>query len=260
MTTERAKRIRLIFGIVLSVSLAIAGACLMVACVGIYRSGEHPFSREAVAAGFAPIAFPVCLALALTAAGFILDWVLPKDVEKRSPAKQYSVILKGLHSRTDLERCGETLRKEIAAQQKSRRLHKKIAAALLIGCSIVFLAYAVNSANFHQSEITSSMIRAMYLLVPCMVIPFGYAVFTAYYCRASVQREIALMKQANEIAPVKPGKAEPTADRHIKWESILRYTFAAAGIALLIYGFVTGGTADVLTKAINICTECVGLG
>ena len=31
-------------------------------------------------------------------------------------------------------------------------------------------------------------------------------------------------------------------------------------VGLLILGYCTGGTADVLTKAINICTECVGLG
>ncbi len=29
---------------------------------------------------------------------------------------------------------------------------------------------------------------------------------------------------------------------------------------LILFGFFTGGTADVLTKAVNICTECVGLG
>ena len=33
-----------------------------------------------------------------------------------------------------------------------------------------------------------------------------------------------------------------------------------AGVGILVYGFFTGGTLDVLTKAINICTECIGLG
>ena len=40
----------------------------------------------------------------------------------------------------------------------------------------------------------------------------------------------------------------------------LRLALLSVGIFLLVYGFMTGGTADVLTKAINICTECVGLG
>ncbi|MBQ7330725.1 MAG: thioredoxin [Oscillospiraceae bacterium] len=41
---------------------------------------------------------------------------------------------------------------------------------------------------------------------------------------------------------------------------ILRVALLVIGIGVLMYGFLSGGTADVLTKAINICTECVGLG
>ena len=39
-----------------------------------------------------------------------------------------------------------------------------------------------------------------------------------------------------------------------------RLALLAAAVCLLVWGFVTGGAADVLTKAINICTECIGLG
>ena len=41
---------------------------------------------------------------------------------------------------------------------------------------------------------------------------------------------------------------------------VLRWALLAVGIVLLVYGFFAGGTEDVLTKAVNICTECVGLG
>ena len=41
---------------------------------------------------------------------------------------------------------------------------------------------------------------------------------------------------------------------------IVRYSLLGIGITLLVYGFFAGGTRDVLTKAVNICTECVGLG
>ncbi|MBQ9859332.1 MAG: thioredoxin [Clostridia bacterium] len=40
----------------------------------------------------------------------------------------------------------------------------------------------------------------------------------------------------------------------------VRLALLAVGLFLLIYGFATGGIADVLTKAVNICTECIGLG
>lgn len=39
-----------------------------------------------------------------------------------------------------------------------------------------------------------------------------------------------------------------------------KYLLLAAGMGLMLVGFLSGGTADVLTKAVNICTECIGLG
>ncbi|MBQ7088389.1 MAG: thioredoxin [Clostridia bacterium] len=32
------------------------------------------------------------------------------------------------------------------------------------------------------------------------------------------------------------------------------------GVALVVVGLLENGAAAVLTKAINICTECIGLG
>ncbi len=42
--------------------------------------------------------------------------------------------------------------------------------------------------------------------------------------------------------------------------AILRVALAAAGIALVVVGVFNGGMRDVLMKAINICTQCIGLG
>lgn len=42
--------------------------------------------------------------------------------------------------------------------------------------------------------------------------------------------------------------------------SVLRIALYAGAIALIIAGIANGGMRDVLVKAINICTECIGLG
>ncbi len=39
-----------------------------------------------------------------------------------------------------------------------------------------------------------------------------------------------------------------------------KLVLVALGLLLVVVGVCTGGMADVLAKAINICTECVGLG
>lgn len=252
------KRIRQIYDVLLSIMIVIAGLCLMVACVEIYRSGDKPFSLESVAQGFSGIALPVYLCLALIAGSFILDLALPTEKKKQPVQKQHALILRKLHEKHDLHECAEA--DAIAAQQRSRKLHFTVSAALLILGAIVFLIYALNPGNYHQTEINASMIRAMYVMLPCLAVPFAYAVFATFHAKASIIRETALVKQAiangcpKVTSPLPPQPAKPFKVNALRWALL------CIGVAIAVYGFFAGGTADVLTKAVNICTECVGLG
>jgi len=49
----------------------------------------------------------------------------------------------------------------------------------------------------------------------------------------------------------------PQEERRVRTVRIVLLTLAAA---LIIAGILNGGIRDVLVKAINLCTECVGLG
>ena len=40
----------------------------------------------------------------------------------------------------------------------------------------------------------------------------------------------------------------------------VRIAVAVLGVALLVWGIFNGGADDVLKKAIEICTECIGIG
>ena len=251
------KRIHLIYSILLSAGIILAGISLMIACVGIYRSGDQPFSREAVAAAFSQIAVPVYLCLGLIVGGILLNGFAPLPRKKQPVEKQYGVILDRMYRKMDSENCDQELLRTIRAEETRRKRYAGIGWALLGICSVVFLSYGLNSANFHQSEINSSMIKAMGIFLPCLAIPFAWAVFSAYSCRASIRREIALLRQAPAVTSI--SQVAATKGNHNCLLAV-RYGILVVGIGILIYGFFAGGTSDVLTKAINICTECVGLG
>lgn len=138
------RRIHLLYSILLSAMLLITGVCLCVACIGIYLSGDQPFSPDAVATAFRYIAIPVYLCIALVIGGVILDAVFPDDTKKQA----------------------------------------------------------------NQKKVT-------------------------------------------------PSPAPTTSGRKLLY---LRLALLCIGIGIFAYGFLAGGTADVMTKAVNICTECVGLG
>ena len=255
MTNKTAKWIRLIYGCVLSVSLVIAGLCLMAVCVEIYRSGDQPFSSQAVALGFSQIALPVYLSIALILGGFILHWVLPVESAKKAADKQYPMMLKRMKDRYDLSKAEPELQAAIRDEENFRKRCWLIFAVVFAIGSVIFLVYGLNPANFHQTQINGSMISAMYVLLPCMAVPFALAVFSSYFSRRSMKKELELVKKAIQVCPKNEIAKSKSSSLMIP-----RLALLGVGLAFLIYGFFAGGTMDVLTKAINICTECVGLG
>jgi len=64
-------------------------------------------------------------------------------------------------------------------------------------------------------------------------------------------------KQKTFVKKVDDTKVSTTNDNKTK---IARLVILGVAITVLILGFAFGGYADVLTKAVNICTECIGLG
>ncbi len=265
MSNDTRKLIHRIYGIAISAVTVIAGARLAWACYGIYSTGKAAggqiYTRQIVAEAFAPIALSVYLCLALVIGGFILHLLLPPEQKKLAPEKNRRLILDRLHGKADLSLADAALADSIRKQQKARRLHTLISAVLLAVCSAIFLVYACNQTLWPEvAEITPVMLRSVLLLLGCLAIPTGYTVFTAYFCRRSMDKEIGLMKQAAKEAPASPAPVSKPACNCEKWMLAARFAIVVVAAGLLLYGYFTGGIADVIAKAAAICTECVGLG
>lgn len=254
------KRIRLIYGIVLSVVLVAAAVCLIVGCLNIYHSGgEQTYTPEKVAEAFAPIAWVVYLAIALTVAGWLLHFILPGDKLRMKLGKNEPLILKKLHEKQDYTRCGDAkIRGAIQKEQKQRKLITVIGFALLGIGSLIFLVYALNFDRYAGEDITGIMVNAMWVLLPCMAVPFGFGIWSGFYARASIRREISLMKLVAAPREKAPQATEST--KRFSRTQVVRYALLGVAVAFILGGFLFGGWKDVLTKAVNICTECVGLG
>lgn len=256
MTKESTMRMHRIYNILFSIVIVIAGICLIIGVLTIYNSGDQPFSRESVAATFSTIAFPVYLTLVMAVISFVWEILSPSDKEKNPKAKDYPAMLSKLYEKKDFSNGEASIQNGIKALWKNRKMHIIIRTIVLIVCSAIFLFYALNSANFHQSEINSSMINAMKVLVPCSLISFAYALFVAIHNEKSIQKEMELVKKL----PALQVSVEDEIVSEEKRLSPYRNAILTAAIILVVYGFLNGGTIDVLAKAINICTECIGLG
>ena len=93
---------------------------------------------------------------------------------------------------------------------------------------------------------------------------FRYIAVPVYLCIALAVGGLII----DALSPAEPNKRSagkksntdsPSATKDHKL-LYLRLALLGVGIVIFAYGFFAGGTADVMTKAVNICTECVGLG
>lgn len=259
MNNHAIKLLRLIYGIVVSTMTVISGLLLMAACLQIYHSGgQQIYTPEKVAAAFSPIAMPVYITLALIAGSFLLAFILPAETKRPPAKKQYALMLRKAYQKVDMQHCNPELLDKIRQEQKKRRLALALTLAVWVIGGAVFLPQACNSSNY-SAELhlaTDSIVAIVWWLIPCTLIPTGCSIFSAYYAQSSIRRELELVKLAPKAVNTPPSQIK-MADR-----KLLYVRMAVLGLALgvIVGGFVAGGTADVLAKAVAICTECVGLG
>jgi len=256
MTKSRRSSIRLIYDILLSISIVAAGACLIAGCLVIYfGGGEQPYSREIVLQTLGNIAVPLIVCALLTVGGFVWDFLDAAPKQKLKVTADTPSLLARMYTKKDLASADEATRLALRKEQHRRRLHAVIRTVSVVIGSAVFAVYSFQPTNFSDTDINGSVIRAVTVACVCFLIPCIYAIVTAFINAKSYNRELALLKTVAAAPPAE--ESLPTRSREI---AVLRTVLLTAALLFVIYGILAGGTADVLTKAINICTECIGLG
>lgn len=255
MTQNTKKWVRRIYFTLVSAALIAVAILLMVQCVAIYRVGNSPFTRDRIAQHFAPIALPVYGCLGLVAVGFALSPLLPAAPD--SAPDRDVVTLRRLQAKTDLAACPADLTRAVCKARRARNRRHNTTLALLAVGTAVFLWYAVDIAHFPTEDPTAAVVKAVWWLLPCVGVPFLYALFTAYFCRRSVKGEIALLRTAPKEAISTAPKARAKSEQ---WMPYLQGAVIAVAIGLIVYGGLTGGALKALQKAAAICKECIGLG
>lgn len=258
MSNKERFNIHSLFNIILSVLVFVAGICLMAGCLYIYYvKGEY--SAEIVGEVFGYIAVPLYVCLALILGGFVYEFISPLKKKKEKPERDHYHQLLKLRAKKDLIDCDKTVRAAIRKENIKRRIFVILRAVIVAFCASVFLVFALVPSNYHQSDINESMIFMMTVLAPCLFVSGAFCVFVAVFSKRSMIREIELLKKIPD-KKFDDGVVETNCDTKLVVK-IIGYTFVGALIAaLLITGISLGGFADVMTKAVNICTECIGLG
>ena len=263
MSQEKIKRIHAVYGWILSCLVVLTGVCFAVSCVTIYQSGETPFSRESVAIHFQKIAIPVFLCLVGIVGGMVLSLLLPlsqkKEKAKADPKKNLSRVWDGF----SLSSCDADIKSKIENKRRGRKALRIVIAVICVLCAALALIYVLNPVNYSLEELNHDILVAALVAFSASAIALLACYIATFVEKVSIVREIELVKLA------KGDRKKETKTRHKKeqpgfWKKhgilLIRLVVLAVGIAFVILGVFNGGAADVLGKAVRICTECIGLG
>lgn len=151
---------------------------------------------------------------------------------------------------------------EPSAEMTAERARQK---KLLIGgragfalTMIPIVLYMTNPAHFALSDregLETVFVSMISFILPWTIIGIGILGITSVLIDKSMIRETKLAKSCENCEapdiPVHPPQKAVTAVRCI---------VLAAAVTFIILGISNGGANAVLSKAITICTECIGLG
>lgn len=254
MSEKTVRTVRTVYGCVLSFLLILTGVCLIFSALSIYfGGGESPYTPEAIGARFAAIALPVWITLGAVAVGIVLRFVLP------SPEKRDRAIVNRRALLSRMEEKKDTADEAYVAEAKKER---RLRLCVRIGTAVLSLAAAIpailhlsDPESFRYPEYNASVIAAMPSLLLFSVTLAILLTVCAMLCEKSYQRQTKLLS----LLGAREASRNQVTER-VPATLVLRLAILALSLVLLIIGIAGGGMEDVLAKAINICTECIGLG
>lgn len=261
MTKEIKMRLSRIFNIILGAYTAFFGLELISGCLYIYYVvGEY--TRDIAATVLAFITPTFALWALLAAAVFVFEFNASVQKKPEKPERDLENTRKKLLEKKNIKKADPSLEtvRCIKAQARKRRILTVILLALTVIAILSFLFFALQS-RFYGDDINKSVIWAFSLFLVCFLDVAVFGAVVGFIKKSSLKKEIELLKRLPDARKADIEKAERAGADAAAVAAVIRIVFIfSAAIALIIGGIVLGGYSDVLTKAVNICTECIGLG
>ncbi len=275
MYEANARRVRILYGVFLGAFSVILAAVLIVEAAVLYdtglAAGGDIYSREAVGARLLPLCGLFALWALAAVGGYLLSVLLPyaeRPVRRRDDGKTVRRLKRRLPAEGNADFLAE---KERLGRYDGLRLGIWAVCALFaVAAGVICIVYLAQAANFPAKDLPKEMLGLVKNAVPWIAASFVLFAAAAALEKVLSAKRLAAVKHMLALggnaapAPVSPAKARLQAlvagMGASKTVLVVRIVLAAVAVACIIWGICNGGAGDVLKKAINICTECIGLG
>ena len=164
-----------------------------------------------------------------------------------------------LQNRLNADLCDDDSLALIRREEKLRTTLRIVTAIACVAVAAPAAVYALDLDHF-SADYNASVISACLWLIPATLICMGICIALVYLEEGSLDRQIGHVKSALAEVGASTPHDEPAKPSRSKLIWGIRVAVAVVAVAFIVLGVCNGGMTDVLSKAINICTECIGLG
>lgn len=266
------KSVRLYYGIFLGVFTVVVGALFAWQVLAIFNSSSapvldrKPFTREIVIAAISKIDLFFWLWIGAIVVGFVLWEVFPvkEKMRKICPDLQYARLISRLPSVApeglvaDYDKVKQTQKLAFGV-----KIGGYVLAAIALLTTVIYLCIP---SNFNSGKaVTLEILDMAKVVVPVFVAAAVLYSVGATLVKYSVKNALPSLQKVTKgvkatQSPVTVcGKIEAFFDDK-RVILAIRIALAVIAVGLIIWGSLNGNAQAVFIKAINICTECIGLG
>lgn len=224
------------------------------------------YSRQIVSQRLAKLLPYICIWLAVLVGAIVVAIVSPNTVsQKRDPDVMLDEKLNANRRKlpsAPKEGLEEDYRLALSQHLHIRKQSRILTAALAViaaVCLLIPFLYFADKSHFPNENLNGEVIHALLYTLPFLLVLLAGSLVYVFLQHRLIKQEFSAVKKAiacgdRNSVPSDEGK------KKFPLRCVVRVALLVIGVALFIIGTQDGSMYDVLKKATNICTECIGLG
>ena len=147
---------------------------------------------------------------------------------------------------------------EALREKRLRKIIRAACAGLCLGCAAWVMIWLLDRSHFVSWDLEAVLGETLLHILPPLLLGFLGMLAGARLNEKSREREQAAWKRVPRKETFSSAPMDAVSETPQRRAA--RIALFAAAAVLITLGVINGGLNDVLVKAINICTECIGLG
>jgi hypothetical protein len=243
--------------------------CAIVACIGhIFFTGPlagnvvdgFTYSPEKVNSYLVWLSIPFAIYVAAIIFGAVFYSLYPQKINENAKIRSID-ILRRVKPYSDSEISNVENRK-ILNRNKTVRFIFIILSAVIGTFCLFTTCWFLSDPNLYilDSDVIKHNLDLFLSVLPFITIALVWGIATVFVFDITAKQDLNILRNEKLFKlnkQVHPLLNEKTKNISI---NVIRIAVGVTAITFIILGVCNGGMKDVFIKAINICTECIGLG